>query len=100
MTKESQGLDGHLSSGPREWACFWHEADYLDGTLTQQLTDAVENQLGIVSLLSNSSIRPNSASPEIRPGESAARLGYRHQLLNRLVERMALGDDLIDDAEG
>ena len=32
--------------------------------------------------------------------ESAARLGHRHQLLNLLVERMALGDDLIDDAEG
>ena len=31
---------------------------------------------------------------------SAARLGHRHQLLNFLVERMALGDDLIDDAEG
>ena len=30
----------------------------------------------------------------------AARLGHRHQLLNFLVERMALGDDLIDDAEG
>jgi hypothetical protein len=28
----------------------------------------------------------------------SARLGYRHQLLNRLVERMAFGDDLIDDA--
>jgi hypothetical protein len=34
-----------------------------------------------------------------RFGESVARLGYRHQLLNLLVER-ALGDDLIDDAEG
>ena len=32
--------------------------------------------------------------------ESAARLGHRHQLLNLLVERMALDDDLIDDAEG
>src|SRR5262245_8265938 len=31
---------------------------------------------------------------------SAARLGHPHQLLNLLVERMALGDDLIDDAEG
>src|SRR5215475_11811054 len=40
------------------------------------------------------------ASPEIRLGESAARLGYRHQLLNLLVERIALGDDLIDDAKG
>src|SRR5262245_8313329 len=39
-----------------------------------------------------SSIRPNRASRR--------RLGHRHQLLNLLVERMALGDDLIDDAEG
>ena len=43
---------------------------------------------------------PERASPEIRLEESAARLGYRHQLLNLLVERMALGEDLIDDAEG
>jgi hypothetical protein len=42
----------------------------------------------------------SSIRPEIRLGESAARLGHRHQLLNLLVERMALGDDLIDDAEG
>ena len=28
------------------------------------------------------------------------RLGHRHQLLNLFVERIALGDDLIDDAEG
>src|SRR6516165_9717696 len=32
--------------------------------------------------------------------DTLARLGHRHQLLNRLIERIALGDDLIDDAEG
>src|SRR6516165_10217530 len=32
--------------------------------------------------------------------DTSARLGHRHQLLNLLIERIALGDDLIDDAEG
>jgi hypothetical protein len=31
---------------------------------------------------------------------SAAQLGHRHQLLNLFVERITLGDDLINDAEG
>src|SRR5262249_50371861 len=47
-----------------------------------------------------SSIRPTRPAPEMRRGESAGRLGYRHQLLNRLVQRMAFGDDLIEDAKG
>jgi hypothetical protein len=34
------------------------------------------------------------------PVPSAAQLGHRHQLLNFLVERITLGDDFIDDAEG
>src|SRR6516164_1101782 len=53
--------------------------------------------------MASSSSPAHTSPPQLRLRSGlgkAARPGHRHQLLNLLIERIALGDDLIDDAEG